>query len=96
MNRKELLTYARSLPPITVVTSLLASIDATLPQIDSAVASVKNVLTCIDMNRGESEYQEVNNLTHFAVQYERAHATLTGLFLALAQTLQGLGHKIDY
>jgi hypothetical protein len=40
--------------------------------------------------------REASNMVHYALKYEKAHAKLSILFLSLAQTLQGMGHNIDY
>lgn len=97
MNRAELLAYAQALPTTPSVQALLQGIDEAKIDADHAVISVKNVVNCIDIDQAHHQgLHEVSNMVHFAVKYERAHARLTALFLTLAQTLQGMGHKIDF
>lgn len=92
MTRTELLDYAVKLNDRSVQV-MVRNIVQTRHAAYQALTSVKNVMACINST---SDLEEVPNLAHFATDYERAHERLTGLFMALAQTLQSQGHKIDF
>ena len=94
MNRPELLAYARTVPSTPAVRTLLQGIDESIAEANSAVTLMKTAISCIDVDGGN--LREASNTVHYALKYEKAHAKLSILFLSLAQTLQGMGHKIDY
>jgi hypothetical protein len=97
MDRQQLLNYAKSIPPTPAVASILMGIEEARLEAATALKSLRTLVVCANaFEVSNQELYEVRDTVQTAVKYERAHAKLSVLFLTLAQTLQGTGHKIDF